>query len=75
MGPYCKFCGDRCFIPTSKEDKTKRDLKATCLKGIAFDSMVAELEELEGLHESEITEQQQKRLNELANEIELIRSR
>lgn len=37
MGPYCKFCGTRCFIPTTKGDLIKRDLKATCEHGIKFD--------------------------------------
>lgn len=37
MGPYCKFCGDRCFIPTEKNDYIKTDIKATCLEGIKFD--------------------------------------
>lgn len=37
MGPYCKFCGDRCFIPTTKEDTITSDLKATCKEGKIFD--------------------------------------
>ncbi len=37
MGPYCNFCGTRCFIPTSENDIIKKDLKATCKDGIAFD--------------------------------------
>lgn len=37
MGPYCKFCGDRCFVPTSSDDLIKTDLKATCTLGIEFD--------------------------------------
>jgi hypothetical protein len=37
MGPYCKFCGERCFIPTKKSDYVTKDLKATCTKGILFD--------------------------------------
>lgn len=37
MGPYCKFCGNRCFVPTNKEDYVKTDLKATCKDGIVFD--------------------------------------
>lgn len=37
MGPYCKFCGNRCFVPTNKDDIVKKDLKATCSEGIAFD--------------------------------------
>lgn len=67
MGPYCKFCNNRCFVPTND------GLKATCLKGVFFDAKLKELKELEELHESEITETQQTRLNDLANEIELVR--
>jgi hypothetical protein len=37
MGPYCKFCDSRCFVPTSKEDYVKTDLKATCQEGIKHD--------------------------------------
>lgn len=37
MGPYCNFCGSRCFVPTTREDPIKTDLKATCLKGKAHD--------------------------------------
>lgn len=37
MGPYCKFCGTRCFVPTTKDDIVKKDLKATCKEGIKFD--------------------------------------
>jgi hypothetical protein len=37
MGPYCKFCGERCFVPTTKDDIIKTDLKATCKKGVAYD--------------------------------------
>ena len=37
MGPYCKFCGTRCFVPTTKDDIIKTDLKATCEEGIKFD--------------------------------------
>lgn len=37
MGPYCKFCDTRCFIPTEEYDYIKRDLKATCREGIIFD--------------------------------------
>lgn len=33
--------------------------------------ILAELKELENLHESEITEEQQNRLNYLANELEI----
>lgn len=45
MGPYCKFCGTRCFVPTTQEDVVKRDLKATCDEGIAFDLMKAQEEQ------------------------------
>lgn len=37
MGPYCKFCGTRCFVPTTENDIVKKDLKATCEKGRIFD--------------------------------------
>jgi hypothetical protein len=37
MGPYCNFCGRRCFVPTVKGDIVKKDLKATCKEGIKFD--------------------------------------
>lgn len=37
MGPYCKHCDSRCFIPTDKDDFVKTDLKATCLNGIKHD--------------------------------------
>lgn len=37
MGPYCNFCGARCFVPTTREDLVKTDLKATCPEGIIFD--------------------------------------
>jgi hypothetical protein len=37
MGPYCKHCDSRCFIPTTKDDFIKTDLKATCEKGILQD--------------------------------------
>lgn len=37
MGPYCKFCNNRCFIPTTKDDIITTDLKATCDEGIKFD--------------------------------------
>lgn len=31
MGPYCKFCNNRCFIPTDK------GLRAQCIKGQNYD--------------------------------------
>ena len=37
MGPYCKFCGYRCFTPTTKKDLILTDLKATCKEGKNFD--------------------------------------
>ena len=37
MGPYCKFCNNRCFKYTEKDDLIKTDLKATCREGIIFD--------------------------------------
>lgn len=37
MGPYCKFCGTRCFVPTTEADNMTVDLKATCEEGKAFD--------------------------------------
>lgn len=37
MGPYCMFCGDRCFVPVEDNDYIKKDLKATCEKGVIFD--------------------------------------
>lgn len=40
MGPYCKFCGERCFVPTKESDLVKRDLKATCKEGIVFDENI-----------------------------------
>ena len=40
MGPYCKFCNNRCFAPTDK------GLKATCKKGIEFDLLVDKLNEI-----------------------------
>jgi hypothetical protein len=44
MGPYCKFCGTRCFVPTTKDDIVKTDLKATCEEGIKFDLQMTEKE-------------------------------
>lgn len=73
MGPYCKFCGDRCFIPTTKDDIITRDLKATCPEGVKFDLDMERLNELEQLRESEITEVLQKELNELANNLDILR--
>lgn len=45
MGPYCKFCGNRCFIPlpenTPKEIleayKGRADIIATCEAGQNFE--------------------------------------
>ncbi len=37
MGPYCNFCGNRCFIPAPENDLVQTDLKATCREGVLFD--------------------------------------
>ena len=42
MGPYCKFCVNRCFVPTTEEDLKNGyaySLKATCSKGMKFDAI------------------------------------
>ena len=41
MGPYCKFCGSRCFVPTTEDDYVTRDLKATCKEGVEYDMNVS----------------------------------
>jgi hypothetical protein len=45
MGPYCKFCDNRCFVPTDKGDRIKSGLKATCDKGKAYDLLITIQEE------------------------------
>lgn len=37
MGPYCNYCGTRCFTPTSQLDYVKTDLRATCTDGTIHD--------------------------------------
>ena len=37
MGPYCKFCNNRCFVPTDE------GLRASCDEGKRFDDSIAEL--------------------------------
>lgn len=37
MGPYCKFCDFRCFVPRLLPFKTETLLMATCLAGMAHD--------------------------------------
>lgn len=37
MGPYCNYCGTRCFKPTNAASLVKTDLEATCLEGIVHD--------------------------------------
>jgi hypothetical protein len=41
MGPYCKFCGNRCFKPTES------GLIAQCSKGKYLEALVIKLKELE----------------------------
>lgn len=45
MGPYCKFCNDRCFAPTTSHDYISKDIRATCHDGVKFD-MSSEYPEL-----------------------------
>lgn len=40
MGPYCKFCNNRCFSYVTDEDRKKGyfyDIKANCAEGVKFD--------------------------------------
>lgn len=36
MGPYCKYCDHRCFLPRILADHSSR-IMATCPRGMAFD--------------------------------------
>jgi hypothetical protein len=36
MGPYCKFCDQRCFVLRTLADGTPM-LLATCARGMAYD--------------------------------------
>lgn len=52
MGPYCKFCNSRCFVPADMEDRKVPDtfaekyrqrgypILATCKAGKEFDKSV-----------------------------------
>jgi hypothetical protein len=44
MGPYCKFCGQRCFVPVTDDwpEQIRKaygsfSLAATCLRGRAYE--------------------------------------
>lgn len=53
MGPYCKFCNQRCFVPVARLSLLSTDIRATCKEGMRHD------------FKTEI----QKRLTELKDEI------
>jgi hypothetical protein len=37
MGPYCKFCGSRCFLPRAGAQLGTTTILATCRRGMAHD--------------------------------------
>ena len=37
MGPYCKFCGIRCFVPRAGKQLGSTTILATCPPGMAHD--------------------------------------
>jgi hypothetical protein len=45
MGPYCKFCNNRCFVPTNE------GLRASCDDGKIFDSLIDRLKRLEKVND------------------------
>lgn len=40
MGPYCKFCDRRCFVPRVIPSTGKHQIMATCAAGAAHDRAV-----------------------------------